>query len=43
MSRDGEGDSLLVLLDVTDVMATHCACAHVTDEGKELVLWGEGK
>lgn len=34
---------LLILLDVADIVAAHCACPHVTDERKQLVLWPEGK
>ena len=30
---------LLVFLDVADIMATHGARPHVTDERKQLVLW----
>lgn len=33
---------LLVLLDVADVVAAHSARAHVTDEGKQLILWKRG-
>lgn len=29
---------LLILLDVTDVVAAHCACPHVTDKREEFVL-----
>ena len=35
--------SPLVLLDVADIVATHCAGAHVTDERKQLVLWRRGR
>lgn len=31
--------SLLVLLDVADIMTTHCARSHVTNERKELILF----
>jgi len=31
--------SLLVLLDVADIMTTHCARSHVTDERKKLILF----
>lgn len=31
--------SLLVLLDVADIMTTHCARSHVTDERKQLILF----
>jgi hypothetical protein len=31
--------SLVVFLDVADIVATHCARPHVTDERKQLVLW----
>lgn len=30
---------LLILLDVTDIVAAHSACPHVTDECKQLILW----
>lgn len=29
---------LFVLLDVTDVVTTHCTRAHMTDEGKQLIF-----
>ncbi len=29
---------LLILLDVADVVAAHCACPHVTDERKQLIF-----
>lgn len=35
---DRELHSLLVFLDVADIMTTHCARSHVTDERKKLIL-----
>ena len=37
------GYLLSVFLDVADIVATHCARSHVTDERKQLVLWRERK
>ena len=33
-----EYDPLSLLLDVTDIVTTHCGCTHVTDEGNELIF-----
>lgn len=37
--KNAEGHLLLILLDVTDIVAAHRARPHVTDECKELILW----
>ena len=37
------GSSPAFLLDMADVVTTHGRGAHVTNEGKELILWGKGE
>lgn len=38
-SAENKKDLLLILLDVTDVVAAHRTCPHMADERKQLVLW----